>query len=381
MKPATWRRSLVCAALLVFLMVSMTSCSSGTQAPETDEKLPIKIGVLADLTGPSAQYGEGSICAAQMVEEDVNSIGGISGRELQIVIEDHQSRPEAGIDAIHKLIDVDNVDGIVHGVASGVFLAVAEYAQEQGVPIINTGASSPQIAEVGDYAFSVMGLDTVMGKGLANLAWDMGYREVGFLVMNNPFGLGIEEAASQEFEVLGGTVPVKVEYTSAQLDYRADVARLADVDAVISVAYGEEAAVILKQAFEAGIKPQWLWAYISDLGVSEPETTEGIIGFDIGLGTDAEYFKEQYAARCPGMLVAPYQPALWDGLWTMVMAMGLADSDRAATRDAIHIVGPQVRAATGLIEFDENGMRKWMPYTLLRVTGGEPIPLDEIPTR
>src|SRR6266481_7278138 len=91
---------------------------------------PIKIATLTPLTGAGGPYGPVMAKAAAAVVEEVNQAGGVLGRRVQLVSEDDQTSPEAGVRAARKLIDVDKVAAIMGTWASSVTTAVAPLCWE-----------------------------------------------------------------------------------------------------------------------------------------------------------------------------------------------------------------------------------------------------------
>ena len=91
--------------------------SVGPAAAQTKE--PIKIGFGMSLTGPLSANGKMSLVAMQVWEDDINAKGGLLGRPVKLVYYDDQSNPSQ-VPAIYtKLLDIDKVDLIVSGYASG----------------------------------------------------------------------------------------------------------------------------------------------------------------------------------------------------------------------------------------------------------------------
>ena len=66
---------------------------------------PIKIGVVAPLTGPLADAGRYGVQGAKLAVEEVNKAGGVLGRQLELVIEDDQSLNPSTVLAFTKLAD------------------------------------------------------------------------------------------------------------------------------------------------------------------------------------------------------------------------------------------------------------------------------------
>lgn len=86
---------------------------------------PIKLATLTPLTGAGGSYGPVMARAAKGVVDEVNAAGGVLGRQIQLISEDDQTNPEAGVRAARKLIDVDKVSAIMGTWASSVTTAVA----------------------------------------------------------------------------------------------------------------------------------------------------------------------------------------------------------------------------------------------------------------
>ena len=101
---------------------------------------PIKIGTLTPLTGAGGPYGPPMVKAVNAVVEQVNAAGGVLGRKIEIVSEDDQTNPEAGVRAAHKLIDVDKVSAIVGPWASAVTTAVAPLCWESKTVLCTTSS-------------------------------------------------------------------------------------------------------------------------------------------------------------------------------------------------------------------------------------------------
>src|SRR5215510_10354439 len=91
---------------------------------------PIKLGTLTPLTGAGGSYGPSMRKAMAWVVEQVNGAGGVLGRRVELVSEDDQTNPDAGVRAARKLIDVDKVVAIMGTWASAVTTAVAPLCWE-----------------------------------------------------------------------------------------------------------------------------------------------------------------------------------------------------------------------------------------------------------
>src|SRR5476651_939143 len=101
---------------VVGLVLAATLLFSMAPARAAD---PIKIGFGMALTGPLSPNGKMSLVAMQVWEDDINAKGGLLGRPVKLVFYDDQSKPDTVPGIYTKLLDIDKVDLIVSGYASG----------------------------------------------------------------------------------------------------------------------------------------------------------------------------------------------------------------------------------------------------------------------
>ncbi|MDB5866223.1 MAG: transporter substrate-binding protein, partial [Betaproteobacteria bacterium] len=120
--------------------VAMACGAVSAQAQYSDNV--IKIGVLNDQSGTYADFaGPGSTVAARMAVEDFGAAK--KGMKVEIVVADHQNKPEVGSSIARQWFDVDKVDVIVDVPTSSVMLAVNQIAKEKNKVLLDsTGGSS-----------------------------------------------------------------------------------------------------------------------------------------------------------------------------------------------------------------------------------------------
>src|SRR5207302_7828820 len=89
-----------------------------------------QLGVLSPLTGAGGFDGPRMLKAMQAVADEVNQAGGLLGKQIEFVVVDDQTNPEAAVRAARKLIDVTKVPVIMGTWASAVTSAVAPLCWE-----------------------------------------------------------------------------------------------------------------------------------------------------------------------------------------------------------------------------------------------------------
>lgn len=93
---------------------------------------PIKIGLIAELTGPLSFMGIANANLTMMLVGDINAKGGLLGRPVELVIEDGETTDSVAKAKAAKLVDVDQVDVVVGGIYSLTRLAIKSEAVTRG---------------------------------------------------------------------------------------------------------------------------------------------------------------------------------------------------------------------------------------------------------
>jgi branched-chain amino acid transport system substrate-binding protein len=128
-----WRMAAGAAAL--------TAVLAGTQASAQE----IKIGFGMALTGPLAANGKSALLGMKIWEEEVNAKGGLLGKKVKLVYYDDQSNGSTVPGIYAKLLDVDKVDMIVSGYATGMIapaMPVAMQRKKVFPALFGTGVNS-----------------------------------------------------------------------------------------------------------------------------------------------------------------------------------------------------------------------------------------------
>src|SRR5947209_5470868 len=85
---------------------------------------PIKVGVIADQTGPLSFVGRANANVARMVVGDINAAGGLLGRQLELCLEDSATDDAVAAAKAAKLVEQDQVDVVFGGIYSSTRQAI-----------------------------------------------------------------------------------------------------------------------------------------------------------------------------------------------------------------------------------------------------------------
>jgi ABC-type branched-subunit amino acid transport system substrate-binding protein len=93
---------------------------------------PIRVGVIADETGPLSFMGVADANVARMVIDEINAAGGLLGQQIELYIEDSQTTDSAAVACATKLVQQDQVDVILGGIFSSTRQAIKGAAVVDG---------------------------------------------------------------------------------------------------------------------------------------------------------------------------------------------------------------------------------------------------------
>ena len=93
---------------------------------------PIKVGVIADQTGPLSFVGIANANVAKMVIDDINAAGGLLGRRIDLYLEDSATIDSVAEAKATKLVQHDDVDVIFGGIYSSTRQAIKGPAVTKG---------------------------------------------------------------------------------------------------------------------------------------------------------------------------------------------------------------------------------------------------------
>lgn len=151
-------RVLTIAALVIAACVALVACSSsgagtdrsasaGTTTSGPGGGQPVKVGVLADLTGAGSSGFGTTEKGVKAYFDRINASGGIRGQKIEYVMADTTSSPAGALTAVQKLWQDDHVFAIL--LNSAVSDGVLPFTLKNHIPIIaaavsGTGWSDPQ---------------------------------------------------------------------------------------------------------------------------------------------------------------------------------------------------------------------------------------------
>ncbi len=161
--------------------------------------------------------------AVKAVVDEVNAAGGVLGRKVEVISEDDQTNPEAGVRAARKLIDVDKVSAIMGTWASTVTTAVAPLCWESKTFLTTvSGADSITLLPHQGFLIRTQPNTTLQGKKFGEFALQQGAKRVFVASPQTPFAKSTFEAIAEVVKASGGQAQLLI-YDDKKPSYRSEV--------------------------------------------------------------------------------------------------------------------------------------------------------------
>ncbi len=246
---------------------------------------PVRIGVLTDVSGQfSHEAGEGAIAAVKMAVEDFG--GKVLDRPLEVVVADHQNKPEVAVSTAREWYESQGVTMINNLINSGIALAVTQVAKDEDKIAIVNGSGSSRLTNDSCTPNSIhYSYDTyALANGTANELIRQGLKNWFFLTADYAFGHALEADATQIVKANGGEVSGTVRYPIETSDHSAFMlqAQASPAQVVAMAGSGTTFVNAVKSAAEFGLAASGktvagLLVWDTDVHSLGLETAQGMI--------------------------------------------------------------------------------------------------------
>ena len=185
------------ATKLAAVAVASAMAAAPALAEQGVTDTEILIGSNNDLSGPFAAFGGPSTKAAQLVFDEVNEAGGIHGRKIRFIVEDHGYQMPKAIQGMNKLINGDKVFAMLLSLGTPMNIAAFKLQDAKNVPNVSPLSAARQMAEP-LHPLHYAGTATYYEQirvGVTYLAEEKGVSNVCAMYLPTDFGKDIKEGA------------------------------------------------------------------------------------------------------------------------------------------------------------------------------------------
>jgi branched-chain amino acid transport system substrate-binding protein len=242
-------RKLTFAVLAVVLGVAVV-------LPAGAQKGPIKIGIVAPMTGGAAQIGKDMTNGMQMWLDEHG--GQIAGRKVEMIVEDSQGLPNVALTKLQKLVERDAVHVLVGEVFAHIGYAMAPKVDEYKIPMLYPIIAADDLTQRKPAKWVVRNGWTSsqpnhpFGEYVAKT---LGYKKVVTIAIDYAFGWEQVGGFQKTFEENGGQIVQKLWAPLNTTDFAPYLSQIRrDADAVFALMVSVSALRFPKQYQDAGLK-------------------------------------------------------------------------------------------------------------------------------
>lgn len=248
------------AALLVMAVIgpvamAMAETDQNPNGQAVAEGEIIKIGAIYNLGGSQSPLDLPSANGARLAVQEINALGGIDGREVELVLCDGKSDPAEVRGCAESLVD-ENISAMMGLSDTEMVLAAVPAASGARIPFVTSGATSPRLAdEYGGLFLACFGDDVQAAAGAEYARGEMDLSRCVLLVDGDmEYARLLAGYFKGRYQDLGGEIAAEAFVNGSDLgSLRRSI--LAEGSDIIYLAAGPDlAAGIVDEIREAGIE-------------------------------------------------------------------------------------------------------------------------------
>jgi len=196
-------RKVTLSLLVIYMVFALAGCggqpakpAEPAEAPKAAESIPV--GVVLPMTGANAYISRDHLNGFKLAIDEANAAGGISGRKIELFIEDDRSTPSESVSCTRKLITQHKVVAILGPFNSSCALAARDVTKEANVPQLLVGASTDSVVVGYPNVFRLGSNNTLQTIPFVEwLVVEKGKKNVAVLYENTDWGRGLCEMSEK----------------------------------------------------------------------------------------------------------------------------------------------------------------------------------------
>ena len=350
-------KQMICCKILLAGVTVMLTCLARSAEP-------LKIGMVAPVTGPQAETGPYQIQGAKLAVEEINKAGGLLGRPIELVIEDDQTTNPGVVLAFSKLAGDKDIPAFIGPLFSTQVHAMAPDIQRTGRPVM-IGATDPQLTHMGNpWLFRCRPNDSYSARVIADYGVNtLGKKKWAIVYSTEAFGTNGMKNLVEALKGLGVEPALVQGYTINSQDFTPVAFAVKQSGADVMGTYmivGPDQAIFARQLRQLGVNIAWIGSpttvATTVLKLAGPALygSYAVSDFAADSSPAAKEFAAKYEATYKS---APDFRGAWtyDAVHVLALAIDNAKSlEPQKIREAILSVKGYV-GAEGTYNFDQNG--------------------------
>ena len=352
-----------------FIMAALTLplLASTAMAQET-----VKIGYIDPLSGGGASVGEVGYKTFQFLADELNAKGGILGKKVEIVPLDNKTNPQESLIQAQKAID-SGVRYVTQGNGSAVAGALTDFITKfnernpgKEVLFYNYAAVDPVLTndKCSFWHFRWDANSDIKMEALTNYMKGVTtIKKIYLINQDYSFGQSVRTQARAMLKAKRGDIEIVGDELHPLLkitDFAPYVAKIkaSGADSVITGNWGQDFALLLKAAADAGLKVNWYTYYAGGTGGPTAIKQAGLDHQVFQVGEGIANGGYQPAADYEAALRAKYDFSNFYPRAANEMRMFAAAAEKAKSLDPVKVAGALEDMKFAVMNGGEGIMRK-----------------------
>jgi branched-chain amino acid transport system substrate-binding protein len=221
------------------------------------EKSAYKVGAVFSVTGGASFLGEPEKKTVEMIEEEINSKGGINGHPLEVIVYDDETDATKCVLAVKRLIDKDKVSVIIGPSTSGNTMSVVKVCNDAKKPLVSCAASNKIVMPVEQrkWIFKVPQSDTHAVEKIYAYMLKNGIKKIAIMSVSDGFGSSGREELLRLAPTMGMTIVADERYGPKDTDLTVQLTRIrgTEAQAIINWSVGPTQVLAVKNWRDLGM--------------------------------------------------------------------------------------------------------------------------------
>jgi len=256
-------------------------------------KTEIVIGTAQDLSGPIVALSKPAVNGMRMRVDEINEQGGIHGRKLRLVVEDHGYDPKKAVLAAQKMIQRDKIFAALGSIGTPTAMAAMPLYLEKNVAHLFPLTGARQMYEPlhklkysnsAPYFFQ-------MRAALKRLMKEKGLKSACAIYQDDDFGLEVKDGGEAALKELGMKYAEVTTYKRGATDFSSQVQKMrgAGCDVVVMGTIIRETIGTIGTARKLGWNPEFIGTTASYFDIIHKLGGPAMNGFYSGCLTNYPY--------------------------------------------------------------------------------------------
>jgi branched-chain amino acid transport system substrate-binding protein len=252
----------------------------------------VKLGYIDPLSGGGASVGEGGLKHYQWLADQINADGGLFGKKIEILPLDDKTNPQEAVVQAQKAIDA-GARYITQGNGSSVAAALSDFVtkyndRNPGKEVLYFNYAAVDVSLTNEkcsfWHFRWDASSDIKMAAITNyLRSQAGVKKIYLINQDYSFGQGLRKLALEmlkakrpDIEIVGDELHPLLKIT----DFSPYVAKIkaSGADSVITGNWGQDMALLLKAAADAGLQVNWFTYYAGGAGGPTAIKQTGLAG-------------------------------------------------------------------------------------------------------